>query len=76
MCVEYDKTKQTPSNKIQYDIYIRQILYKNTCVCVLFWCEKNACLNDREFDLEGDLVGVPHAWHLSAQSFTTLLKLV
>ncbi len=34
---------------------------------------KNACLNYREFDLEGDLVGVPQAWHLSAQSFTTLL---
>ncbi len=36
MCVEYDKTKQTPSNKIWYDIYIRQILYKNTCVYVPF----------------------------------------
>ncbi len=36
MCVEYDKTKQTPSNKIWYDIYIRQILYKNTCLCVPF----------------------------------------
>ncbi len=40
MCVEYDKTKQTPSNKIWYDMYIRQILYKNTCVYVPFWCEK------------------------------------
>ncbi len=28
------------------------------------------------FDLEGDLVGVPHTWYLSAQSFITLLKLV
>ncbi len=26
------------------------------------------------FDLKGDLVGVPHAWFLSAQSFITLLK--
>ncbi len=39
----------------------------------LVW--KNACLNYREFDLEGDLVGVPHTWYLSAQSFITLLKL-
>ncbi len=40
----------------------------------LVW--KIACLNYREFDLEGDLVGVPHTWYLSAQSFITLLKLV
>ncbi len=76
MCVGYDKTKQTPSNKIWYDIYIRQILYKNTCLRVLFLVWKNACLNYCEFDLEGDLVGVPHTWYLSAQSFNRLLKLV
>ncbi len=40
----------------------------------LVW--KNACLNYCEFDLEGDLVGVPHTWYLSAQSFIRLLKLV
>ncbi len=40
----------------------------------LVW--KNACLNYRKFDLEGDLVGVPHTWYLSAQSFIRLLKLV
>ncbi len=40
----------------------------------LVW--KNACLNYREFDLEGDLDGVPHTWYLSAQSFITLLKFV
>ncbi len=40
----------------------------------LVW--KNACLNYREFDLEGDLVGVPHTWYLSAQYFIRLLKLV
>ncbi len=40
----------------------------------LVW--KNACLNYREFDLEGDLVGVPHTWYLSAQSFIWLLKIV
>ncbi len=37
---------------------------------------ENACLNYHEFDFEGDLVGVPHTWCLSAQSFITLLKLV
>ncbi len=36
----------------------------------------NACLNYREFDLEGDLVGVPHTWYLSTQSFIILLKFV
>ncbi len=40
----------------------------------LVW--KNACLNYREFDLEGDPVGVSHTWYLSAQSFITLLKLL
>ncbi len=30
----------------------------------------------RVFDLEGDLVRVPHTWYLSAQSFIRLLKLV
>ncbi len=41
-----------------------------------FLVSKNACLNYREFGLEDDLVGVPHTWYLSAQSFITLLKLV
>ncbi len=40
----------------------------------LVW--KDACLNYREFDLEGDLVGVPNTWYLSVQSFIRLLKLV
>ncbi len=40
----------------------------------LVW--KNACLNYRKFDFEGYLVGVPHTWYLSAQSFIALLKLV
>ncbi len=40
----------------------------------LVW--KNACLNYREFGLEDDLVGVPNAWNLSAQSFIRLLQLV
>ncbi len=37
---------------------------------------KNASLNYRKFDLEGDLMGVPHTWYLSVQSFITLLKLI
>ncbi len=40
----------------------------------LVW--KNACLNYREFDLEGDLVGASYTWYLSAQSFIRLLKLI
>ncbi len=44
-------------------------------MCSILVC-KNACLNYREFDLEDDLVGVPHTWNLSAQSFIRLLKLV
>ncbi len=40
----------------------------------LVW--KNACLNYREFDLEGDPVGVPHTWYLLTQSFIRLVKLV
>ncbi len=44
-------------------------------MCSFLVC-KNACLNYREFDLEGDLVGVPHTGYLSAQSFIRLLKLV
>ncbi len=75
MCVEYDKTKQTPSKK-----YDRTYIYARYCirthVYVFFFSVKNACLNYREFDLEGDLVGVPHTWYLSAQSFIILLRLV
>ncbi len=40
----------------------------------LMW--KYACFNNREFDIEGDLVGVPHTCYLSGQSFITPLKLV
>ncbi len=41
-----------------------------------FLVRKNVRLNYRDLDLEGDLVGVPHTWYLSAQSFITLLKFV
>ncbi len=36
----------------------------------------NVCFNYREFNLEGDLVGVPYTRHLSGQSFIKLLKLI
>ncbi len=51
-------------------IYIKRYIYEKKT------CEKNTCLNYREFDLEVDLVGIPHKWNLLAQSFITLLKLV
>ncbi len=45
-------------------------------VHVFLLSEKKTCFNYREFDLEGDLVGVPHTRCLSGQSFMTRLKLV
>ncbi len=56
-------------------IYTTDIIEEHMYMCsFLVW--KNACLNYREFDLEDDLVGVPHTWYLSAQSFKTLLKFI
>ncbi len=58
-------------------IYIYNRYYIRTHIYVfLVGVKKNACLNHREFDLEGGLVVVPHTWYLSAQSSITLLKLV
>ncbi len=77
ICV-WNMIKQSKLLQTIYDttcIYDRY--YKRTHVYVfLFSVKKNACLNYREFDLEGDLVGVPHTWYLLAQSFITLLKIV
>ncbi len=76
ICV-WNMIKQSESLQTRYGttcIYDRH--YIRTHVYVFLFCVKNACLNYREFDLEGDLVGVPHTWYLSAQSFITLLKLV
>ncbi len=56
-------------------IYATDIIKEHMYICS-FLVLKNACLNYREFDLEGDLVGVSHVWYLSTQSFITLLKLV
>ncbi len=38
----------------------------------LVW--KNACLNYREFNLEGDLVGVPHTWYFVGPVFHLIIK--
>ncbi len=69
--------KQSKPLQTRYDrAYIYDRYYIRTHVYVfLFSVKTNACLNYREFDLKGDLVGVLHAWYLSAQSFITLLKL-
>ncbi len=76
LCV-WDMIKQSKPLQIRYDTtYIYDRYYIRTHVYVFLFCVKNACLNYREFDLEGDLVGVPHTWYLSAQSFIRLLKLV
>ncbi len=72
MCVEFDKTKQTLSNKIWYDTYIRHILY----VYVFpFSVQKRVFELSRVWPWRWPR-GVPHTWYLSAQSFITILKLV
>ncbi len=76
ICV-WNMIKQSKPLQTRYDttsIYDRY--YIRTHLYVFLFSVKNACLNYREFDLEGDLVGVPHTWYLSALSFITLLKLV
>ncbi len=71
--IKQSKSLQTGHNTTCiYDRYcIRTHVY-----VFLFSVKKNACLNYREFDLEGDLVGVPLIRYLLAQPFITLLKLV
>ncbi len=69
--------RQSKSLQTRYDTtYICDRYYIRTHVYVFLFSVKNACLNYREFDLEGDVVGVAHTWYLSAQSFVTQLKLV
>ncbi len=45
-------------------------------MCVPLNYENNPRFSYREFNLERDLVVVPHTWYLSGQFFTTRLKLV
>ncbi len=69
--------KQSKPLQTGYDTtYIYDRYYIRTHVYVFLFSVKNACLNYREFDFKGDLVGVPHTWYLSVQSFIRLLKLV
>ncbi len=45
----------------KYDRYYIKHMYMCSSLVL-----KYACLNYSEFDLEGDLVGMPHTWYLSA----------
>ncbi len=75
--IRSNKTNAFKQDMIRYIyIYIYDRYSIKTHEYVFLFSVKKACLNYREFDLEGDLVGVPHTWHLSAQSFLRLLKLV
>ncbi len=73
----WNMIKQSKPLQTRNDMtYIYDRYYIRTHVYMLLFSVKNACLNYREFDLEGDLVGVPLTWYLSAQSSITLLKLI
>ncbi len=54
--------------------YTTYVMLEHMYMCS-FLVRKYACFNYREFDLEGDLVGVPHTWYSLGQSFVTRLKL-
>ncbi len=74
----WNMIKQSKSLQTRYNatsVYDRYYLRTHVNV-FLFSVKKNACLNYREFNLEGHLVGVPHTWYLSAQSFIRLFKLI
>ncbi len=76
ICV-WDMIKQSKPLQTRYDTTNKYARYNiRTHIYVFLFSVKKRCLNYREFDLEGDLVGVPHTWYLSAQPFIRLLKLV
>ncbi len=64
ICV-WNMMKQSNIFQTRYDrTYIYDRYYKRTHIYVfLFSVKKSACLNYREFDFEGVLVGVPHTWY-------------
>ncbi len=76
ICV-WNMIKQSKPLQTSYD---RTYIYDRYCirthVYVFLFRVKSACLNYREFDLDGDLVVVPHTRHISAQSIKTCLKAV
>ncbi len=53
--------------------YDDDIMLEHMYICLSFKCEKNACLNDREFDLESDLVFIGPVFHNTTK---TRLKIV
>ncbi len=60
ICV-WDMIKQSKPLQPRYDMtYIYDRYCIRTYVYMFLFSVKNARLNYREFDLEGDLVGVPH----------------
>ncbi len=76
ICV-WNAIKQSKPLQTRYNrTYIYDRYNIRTHVYLLLFSVKKRRLDYREFDLEGDLVRVPHIWYLSAQSFITLLELV
>ncbi len=70
--IKQSKPLQTKYKRTHiYDKY-----YVRIHVYVFLLSVKKTRFNYREFDLESDVVGVPHTWYLSTQSFIALLKLV
>ncbi len=64
ICV-WNMIKQSKPLQARYDTTnINDSFYVRTHVYVFLFNVKNACLNYRECDLDGHLVGVPHTWHL------------
>ncbi len=64
--------KQSKPLQTRYDTtYMYDKYYKRTHVYVFLFSVNNACLNFRELYLEGDPVGIPHTWYLSAQRLLT-----
>ncbi len=59
----WNTIKQSKSLQTRYDrTYIYDIYYIRTHVYVFLFSVKKTQIY-REFDLEGDLVGVPHTWY-------------
>ncbi len=66
MCV-WNMIEQSKPLQTRYDLTYIYDRYIHVYVFLL--SVKNACLNYRDFDLDGDLVGAPHTWYISAQGY-------
>ncbi len=63
ICV-WNMIKQSKSIQRRYArTHIYDKYYIRTHIYVFLFSVKKTRLNYREFDLEGDLVGVPHTWN-------------